>query len=268
MKNLKFYLIIGALAALTIWIITLYLKKDKELTALRNNKSKQDKEVLTQAKELSRKVNEQGVESVLFDVTDNKGKNIPENTLAATKGIIDTTAMALDIRTKQLNQVLVIKSSLEAENLKLRKQLDAKNRPYYTYSGQGLNLKFTPPYNELDTADQGTADFSADVNINATQYWKQNWFLGPKKSILAISSNSPLYKINGADFVEFEQKQPFFTADLQATAEYNFRTRSVNTGPSLNIGLGRIEVRGKYLYDPSERQWNGIISGGYMLLRK
>jgi uncharacterized protein YcfL len=266
MKNIKFYIIILLLVIGCTWAIIKLYQAEDVVKQYQTEKEKQVKAVVTEAKELSRKVDEKGIEQVLFDVTDNKATQAQLKDKASTKGIIDTTAMALDIRTKQLQTMTAVNGTLAAENLKLKRQLDANQRPFYTYSGQGLSLKFTPP-NDLDTASQGTADFSADVRITATQYWKRNWFLGSKKSILAVSSNSQLFKINGADFVEFEQNQPVFGLRIQAGANYNPQTGSIGFGPGARFDAGRFSFQGNYTWYPESERWRPSVNVNYDLLR-
>lgn len=268
MKNWKFYLVIIALVLLCTWLVVKNISANSEVSALKNQKQQQFKAIQTEAKEISRKVDEKGIEQVLFDVTGNTATKAQVKASEGIKGIIDTTAMALDIRTKQLKEILVVKGTLEAENLKLRRQLDANQRPYYTYSGQGLDLKFTPPINDLDTTDQGTADFKANVGIKATQYWRRNWFLGAKKSILAVSSlDSKLFKINGADFVEFEQDQPVFGLRIQVGANYNPQTGSLGFGPGARFDFGRLSFQGNYTWYPESDRWRPSINANYDLLR-
>lgn len=266
MKNLKLYLIIVCLAIGAGYLgYQLYLKTD-HIEQMNDKKAKQANAIQTEATEIARKVDKKGLETVLFEVTNNTVK--PNDlTPSNTKGIIDTTALALDIRNKQLKEILVVKASLEAENLKLRRQLDVNNKPFYTYNGEGLNLKFTPPYNDLDTADHGKADFSANVSIKATQYWKRNWVLGSKKSILAVTSDNARFKINGADFVEFEQKQPIFGLRVQAGANYNPQTGSVGFGPALRLDIGRVSLQGNYTWYPESDRWRPSINANYDLIR-
>lgn len=122
-----------------------YLNKLQELKQVKQADSNVKKKIQAEAKEIKRKVDENGIESVLFNVNSNKGSVSELLATKDTKDVIDTMAMALDISTKQLKQVLVVKASLKAENVKLKKQLDAAQRPFYTFSGNGLDLKFTPP---------------------------------------------------------------------------------------------------------------------------
>lgn len=268
MKNIKFYIMIGLLLIGCAVLLFKCIKQQATITNKEKKDAKVVKDIITEAKEIERNVDEKGIEKVLFDITGNIATVAQIQSNEATKGIIDTTAMALDIRTKQLKQILVVNSTLEAENLKLRKQVDANNRPYYTYKGNGLDLKFSPPYNELDTNDQGTADFRANVKIKATQYWKRNWFLGSKKSILAVTSDMPeFFKINGADYVEFEQKQPALGLRLQANGSYNVSTGEITYGPALRVDLGRLSIQGRYSRFPSNSKWVPSINASYDLLR-
>jgi hypothetical protein len=263
MKNFIIVVLILGLA----FVAYKWYQSDRQTQSLNKEKTDQAKAVVTEAKEIQRKVNSQGIETVLYDIDKNKAPSDPAKHNIETKGIIDTTALALDIRTKQLQQILVVKATLEAENLKLKRQLDANDRPYYTYSGNGLNLKFTPPVNELDTNDQGTADFLADVSIKATQYWRRKWFLGARHSILAVSSNSKLFKINGADFVEFEQKQPSFGLRLQANGAFNTETGELSYGPALRVDLGRLSLQGRYSKYPNDPKWKTTFNASFDLLR-
>jgi hypothetical protein len=263
MKNLKFYLIITALVIGLTWVAVKLFKAREQVSSYEKARDKQVKAIQTEAKEISRKVDSAGIETVLFDVTKNIARQSQLATIEATKGIIDTTAMALDIQKKQLTEILVINSTLAAENLKLKRNLDANSKPYYTYSGKGLNLKFTPPYNELDSNDQGTADFNANVSIKATQYWKRRWFLGAKKSILAVSSNSPFFKVNGSDFVEFEQRDPVFGLRIQAGANYNPQTGSI----AARLDIGRLSFQGNYTWYPESERWRPSINANYDIVR-
>jgi len=266
MKNIKLYIVIGLLSVGVVLLVRQCINQHAKITAKEKQDARVVKAIVTEAKEIARKVDEKGIETVIYDVTGNRAKIAQIESNDATKGIIDTTAMALDIRTKQLKQILVVNSTLEAENLRLKRQVDANNRPYYTYKGNGLDLRFTPA-DALDSNSVATADFSANVKIKATQYWKRSWFLGANKSILAVSSDNPMFKVNGADYVEFEQKQPGFGLRLQANGSYNVTTGELSYGPALRVDLGRLSIQGRYSRFPSNERWVPSINASYDLLR-
>jgi hypothetical protein len=265
MKYIKY--VIGVLMVCGIaFLIYKYLEKDRKVAEMEQAKKKVTKQIQKEATEIKRQVDKDGIESVLFDITGNKAALDQLVSNEGTKGIIDTTAMALDIRTKQLKEILVINSTLAASNLQLRKQLDSSRRVFYTYNGNGLKLKFTPP-DATDTNSVATADFSADVKIKATQYWKRSWFLGSKKSILSVTSDNPMFKINGAEFVEFEQQQPTFGFRVQASSNYNPQTGSIGFGPAARFDVGRVSFQGNYTWYPESQRWRPSINANYDLVR-
>jgi hypothetical protein len=252
--------------ALTLGCATLgILLRDKSLqiAELKNAKETIDGRIQKEALEISRQVDSTGIETVIFDINQNKASPGQLAVNKQTKGIIDTTALALDLRTKQLKQILVIKSSLEAENLKLKQQLDASEMPYYTYNENGLRLKFTPP-NVNDTV--GHVDFSANVEIKATQFWRRNWILGARRSFLAISSDNPMFKINSADYLEIEQKPKGFGVKIQASSTYDSRSGMFRFGPAAQINLGRLSFTGHYGRNFIEQKWHTQLSASYDML--
>ncbi|AMR34123.1 hypothetical protein A0256_23075 [Mucilaginibacter sp. PAMC 26640] len=266
MKNIKYYAIGVCALILLSYFGYKFVENTQKLADKEQTEKSVKKAIQKEATEIKRQVDKKGIESVLFDITGNKGTIDQLMSNEGTKGIIDTTAMALDLRTKQLKEVLVIKSTLEANNLQLRRQLDSSKRVFYTYNGNGLKLKFTPP-NALDSNSVATADFTANVNIKATQYWKRSWILGAKKSILSVTSDNPMFKINGADYVEFEQKQPTFGLRLQGNSSYNFETGEAGFGPAARLDIGRFSIQGrltKYVNTPG---WSKSINASYDLVR-
>jgi hypothetical protein len=266
MKNIKYYLI-GFCGLLLIgFLVYKFIDNTQKLADKEQKEKSVTKQIQKEATEIKRQVDKKGIETVLFEVTGNKGGYDQLVSNDGTKGIIDTTSMALDIRTKQLKEIMVIKSTLEANNIKLRKQLDSTRHIFYTYSGNGLDIKFTPP-NPLDTNSIATADFTANIDVKASQYWKRSWFLGAKKSYLSVTSNNPFYKINGADFVEIEQKQPAFGFRVQASTNYNPQTGAFGIGPAARFDAGRFSFQGNYTWYPESQRWRPSINANYDLVR-
>jgi ribosomal protein S25 len=264
MRNIKHYIFYALLLAGCVFLIVKCNEYRKELSQKDKAEKSVKAKIQTEATEIARKVDEKGIATVLYDITGHKVTPEQASSTTGIKGIIDTTALALDLQTKQLKQILIVKSALEAENLQLKKQLNSQSRPYYTYSGNGLDLKFTPP-NDLDTFAR--ADFKANLNLKATQYWKRNWFLGSKKSILAVTSDNPMFNINGADFVEFEQKQPTLGLRIQANTSYNFDTREIGYGPALRLDVGRFSFQGRYSKFRNDPKWKPSVNASYDILR-
>lgn len=263
MKNIRYKLIILTLALGWITLAIVLREKSTQIEELKNAKQTVDGRIQKEALEISRKVDSTGIETVIYDINHNQASLAQLATSTKTKDIIHTTALALDLRTKQLKQILVAKSTLEAENLKLKQQLDASEMPYYTYDAGGLKLKFTPP-SANDTVAH--ADLTANVQIKATQFWRRKWILGARRSFLAITSDNPMFKINSADYLEIEQKPAAFKVSFQASSTYDSRSGMFLFGPAAQVNLGRLSFRGHYGRNLMEQKWHTQLSASYDIL--
>ncbi|KEQ31173.1 hypothetical protein N180_02690 [Pedobacter antarcticus 4BY] len=221
------------------------------MSSFEKSKEKQAKQVLTEAKAISRAVDAKGIENVIFDITKNHASSKNEGFDTDSKGVIDTAAMALDIRNKQLKEVLVINASISARNLQLVEQLDSLKRKYYTYNGNGLNLIFTPPY---DSTSSARADFLGSLNLTASQGFKKKWLLGRERTLLSITSDNPYFKVDHVNYVGFDRKPVSFNAEAHLKSTYN-KVIGAGSGPGINIKLGRVDLSGDYQYYPSMKGW-------------
>lgn len=215
------------------------------------------KQAETEATKINNDVMANGIQKTVYKMV--KDQSAIDNIKA---DLLDTI-VALNIERSKVRQVLVVNTSLSFKVQALEKKV-SEFETTYSHKDSNLWMTVTVPKDSLKPA---FAQGGYDADLVIAQHNKGNIFTGPQW-YADIYSNDIRWTNKGLRTLTFKQKQPFFTADIQATAEYNLKTQSFNSGPSLNIGLGRIEIRGKYLYDPFERNWTGTISGGYMLLRK
>lgn len=261
MKTLTNWFVVGIFIAMAAGCVYLYFLYEKA----KDNKNKSPieeaakKQVETKAEIISHRVDKNGVEHTITQMANEIDPSALEHAHA---DLLDTVA-ALNIERDKLKQVMVIAGSLTIENQQLKRKI-TEIATTYTHADDHFKLSINVPKDSMQAA---TFDAGYDADLVTTQYNKGNWLTG-NSTYMDIYSNDPRFTIKGARTLTVKQKRPFIKADLQATAEYNIQTKSISAGPSLNIGLGRVEVRGRYLYDPSAKQWNGIVSGGYMLLRK
>lgn len=250
--------IILALAGGCIYLYFLYNKaKDNQNKSPIEEAAK--KQVETKANIISKSVDDNGFEHTVAKMV----KEVDPNALDKVQADLLDTVAALNIERDKLKQITVVATSLSIKNQALEKKITALATTYSHFDDH-FRLSVNVPKDSMQSA---TFDAGYDADLITTQYNKGNWLTG-NRPYIDIYSNDPRFTIKGARTLTVKQKQPFFNANLQAVSEFNFRTKTFNAGPSLNIGLGRIEVRGRYMYDPSDKQWNGIVSGGYMLLRK
>lgn len=255
MKNLKYYLIIAALAIGLVCLGIGWYKEHEKTSAYQLKNQKVKDQILTGAKEIARTVNSKGAESVLLDITQNHTtvKNVDRTDIP---DIVDTAAMALDIRTKQLKEVTYIAAKYKAENLILKAQLDSNRRAYYTFNGNGLDLRFTPPY---DTNGAATADFTGRLGITIAKGDKTKWYNWKNKSLLSVSSDSPYFTIDHVNYIGFDHNPAQVNVAASFKTNYN-KITGIGAGPALNIKIGRLDLDGSYQYYPNFKQW--IIGAG------
>lgn len=250
MKNLILYLIITALSIVLIIVGYKWYQDGQKLDKLESSKDDVAKQILTGAKEIKRAVNAKGAESVLLDITGNH-TSVNNSNKTDIPDIVDTAALALDIRTKQLKEVTNIVALYKAENLQLKAQLDSNHHTYYTYDANGLKLKLTPPY---DTAKLATADFIGTLGITIAQGYKRKWFLGKEKTLMNVTSDSKFFTIDHVNYIGFDKDPVMFNVEGQATASFN-SSIGVGVGPGVKIRLGKLELGGNYQYFQQERSW-------------
>ncbi len=250
MENLKFYFIIFLLSVCIIVLGYKWYQNNSELEIAHQSKQKIKDQILTGAKEIKRTVLRNGAENLLLDITGHR-TSIGNAEQTDIPDIVDTAAMALDIRTKQLIEVTAIVAQYKAENLQLKAQLDSNKNLFYTYKQNGLELKFTPPYSSSNYA---TADFLGRFNITAAQGYQRKGLLGRKKTLLSITSDSPFFIIDKVNYVGFNKEPINFDLELQASASFNQMT-GVGVGPGIKMEIGRFDFRGNYQYYQQERAW-------------
>lgn len=248
-------IVIGGMA----WYLSVLYKKANEERKPGPIPEAAKTKVQTQATKIADEVDKHGLKHAVLKLV----KEIDQSAVDRVKADLMDTVEKLNITRDQLRQVIVINANLTIAKQRLERKVGLLATTY-VHNDDNFRLSVNVPNDSLQAA---TFDAGYDADLITTQYNKGNWLTG-NKPYMDIYSNDPRFTIKGARTLTVKQKQPMFNANLQATTEYNFNTKSFAAGPTLNISIGRVEIRGKYLYDPSDKQWNGIISGGYMLLRK
>lgn len=217
------------------------------------------KTIETQAIKIADEVDKNGMKHAVLKMV----KEIDPSVLNKIKADLLDTVAALNIERDKLKQITVIATTLSIKAQRLEKKI-TELATTYSHFDDHFRLSVNVPKDSLQSP---TFDAGYDAYLITTQYNKGNWLTG-NSAYMDIYSNDPRFTIKGARTFTVKQNRPFFDMNIQAISEYNLRTNTFAAGPSLNIGLGRIEIRGRYMYDPTDKQWSGIVSGGYMLLRK
>lgn len=264
LKNILLAIPCIAFIAISIYAYSLHQKlinKDK----IDEN---QQKAIESEAKIISRKIDKEGLHHVTVEAA---GKIIPRSEViksAVSKGILDTTALAIGILKKQVENLMVVNTTTRGELLKAYKALDEKQRPVYRYSDKYLALNFKLP---ADSTDSGSFDFKYNASLNITHYWKRNKVIGlpigSKNSYIDIYSNDPRTTINGVKNLHIRQEQPMLGLRIQGVTSYNFETGVLSPGAGIQFDAGRFSILGSYILNPRLDVWNPTITGRYDLIR-
>lgn len=265
----KIYLPMAIVVAVVLLAINLRScvrnnKLEKENTSLRNDKSNIRKQVVTEAKIIARKVDMFGAEHVIIDATQNTYSKASLKEPVINVGILDTTAMALNIQKKQILELTRVNARLSANQLQTNYIIDSLQRRTVNYSDKYLTLKYTP--NLIDSI-AGEIDFSLDVEPVFTKYSDRKWFLGRNKQYVDLSFTDPRVKIGKVDRFVLEQKEPFFKLAIQATSRYDFYDNTIGAGAGANIKLGRVSLQPTYLYFPRTAVWRPTLQVNYDILK-
>lgn len=263
MKNL--IIAVSVIVAITALIFSLRLlskinEKEKEKTEVK-------KAIQVEAEIISRKVDKQGIEHVTIEAAKNVlPVTMVKSSTAVGAGILDTTALAIGILKNQVKDLLVINSTLKAENLKAREEIRNGQR-YLSYSDKTLGMSYRPPLTS-DTSDNGTLNLDYyNSKISVTQYWKRKWFLGTKKGYIDISTDDVRNTINGVKQLTVVQETPRFGVRLQGSVNYIPTTGKYGFGPAMRVDIGRFSVQGNYNWLPDQQKWMSSINANYDLIR-
>jgi len=153
---------------------------------------------------------------------------------------------------------------LKAENLQLKRMLDANQRPYWKISQNGFDLTVRPP---LDSLSNPTADIYGKFSLTAAKGFKKKWFLGAEKTLLAITSNSPYIDIEKVDYIGFEREARQSGLRLQGQFNIDPETLDYGVGPGVRIDIGRLSIQGGYLKYPNLKKWKYNVGANYDFVR-
>lgn len=263
MKN--FIVVVSVIVAVASVIFSLTLLK--KIDEKEKEKYEVKKAIQVEAEIISRKIDKEGIEHVTIEATKNVlPLPLVKNTVVVGAGILDTTALAIGILKNQVKELLVINSTLKAENLKAREETRNGQR-YLSYSDKTLGISYRPPLT-TDTSDRGTLNLDYyNSQVSVTQYWKRKWFLGSKKGYIDISTNDIRNTINGVKQLTVEQKQPSFGLRIQGSFNYMPSKGDYGIGPSMRVDIGRLSLNGNYNWFPNEQRWINTVSANYDLIR-
>lgn len=267
MEKIGKYVLIALLGCSVIFnIVSLFRnnKLESENLALKTHRNTVEKKIQTEAKIIARQVDQFGSEHVTISAAENIYPSSIFKQPAVSTGLLDTVAMALKIKTKQVEELTRINSTLNVKNARAYYSIDSLKRRTIQYRDKYVSIAYTP-----DTTDTiaGTFDFKYAADIKIAQYYKRNWFLGAKKSYIDVWSQDNRVTINGVDRFQVQQKEPAFGLRVQASSTFHPKNGIYGFGGGARIDLGRFSVNPNYIYYPRSNSWAPNIQVNYDLIR-
>lgn len=242
-----------------------YSEISKKLAIYNREDSLIRKQVQTSAAIISRKIGKFGLKHVTL--TEGGGILSQElvNVVAVSAGILDTTAMALDILKNKIEYITGINNTLEAKNISVEKHLDSLKREIYSYNDKFVSLKIKPS----DTLNKPSSlDFKYNAKLTYVQEFRKRFpLIGAKRSYINIWSDDPRTTINGTNRLEIEQREPQFGLRIQLRSIYSLTSQKMFIGPGLSFDLKRYNLLGYSYYSISDRRWIYAVGVNYDLIR-
>lgn len=267
MEKIVRYVLIGLLLCLSVIVVVQKLENKKlegENLALKSHDDKVVQRIQTEANIIARQVDKFGSEHVTISAAENIYPVSALNQPAISTGLLDTVALALKIKTKQVEELTRVVSTISVQKAKAFYTIDSLKRRTIQYRDRYVSIAYTP-----DTVDSvaGTFDFRYDADLKIAQYYKRNWFLGAKKSYIDIWSQDGRVKINGVDRFKVQQKDPAFGLRIQATSTFHPKNGIYGFGGGARIDLGRFSINPNYIYYPRSDTWAPNLQVNYDLIR-
>lgn len=167
---------------------------------------------------------------------------------------LDSVTKLLGVKTKQLNHYISYAVQLEDSLLVAKQGKDS----IFRYEDKWANISFVPNNNG------GYFNFKYNAEINYTEYYKRDWFLGSKKGYIDFWVSDPRATIMGVKRVKIEPKQDKFRFNAGGTLMYH---NGIHSGFDSELSIGsRYQLGAGYLYDFQEKEWKPMLSTRFIMI--
>lgn len=248
MKN--WIILILAVTCIALWFVPHGVKKD-------DGAVEPDVKQLvdTEVKRVNKKIDEKGFEhAVIAEV-----ENVVNNTSQVSDSVkreLDSITHLLGIKDNQLRQYISYSATLQDSLLKATKD---KNSKSFSFSDEWTKITYVPS----DTND-GYFDFKYNAQINYSEYYKRDWFLGKKKGYIDFWVSDPRATIMGVKRVKIEPKQDRVRFNAGGAAIYY---NGLHTGFNGELSIGsRYRFGAGYLYDFNSEEWKPMLSTRFIMI--
>lgn len=194
-------------------------------------------------------IDEEGFEHAVTKEVDNVVKHYEQISDSA-KLELDSVNRLLGIARNQLKEWRSYAVTLEDSLMKAEKIGDT-----FVYNDRWSEIKFFP--------DSQTFSLKYNATINHAEYYKRDWFLGPKKHYIDFWIEDPRATINSVKRIRFEPKKPFFGFEIDLVGRVG---HDIEFGSEALMRIGNGKLGAGYSYGLKDQEWRPSVIGKYNLI--
>lgn len=218
-------------------------------------------EVIKEAEEIAREVDESGRERVVFLRSAPIVKTIEDNAK------VDSIAKVANVRSNKITEINQINASLSKENTDLKRQISRLSDgsldtsfgyrdPWVSIQGYRYNDSTFRIKNLLASTDVSKIDHTR----------KKYWLFGQEEHLSTVYFSSPYIRVNGLQTMRVKAKKPMLDFNVDVEAKYLHAPQEILIGPKLGIDIGRLKLQGGYYLNPGGNLGNTVWYGaGYSI---
>lgn len=230
-----------------------YQNKIDSLTSV---KAIPETQILKEAKEISKKSDSLGRETVIYKQAEPIIQKIIDNVK------LDSIALVAGARADKITAITQIAGTLEKENTDLKRIIaklnNGKQETVFRYSDAWLSVEGV---NRGDTTFR-IRNFMANVNVTKVD-WSQKklWVFGRNENRASITFDSPYVRVNGLQTMQLKQKEPLIDFNVEFEGKYLHTPQQILIGPKVGLDVGRFKIGAGYLLNPGGNIGNTLWYG-------
>lgn len=204
-------------------------------------------DIIKQAEEISRKTNEDGKESVIYELAEPIIKEIVDNTK------LDSLAKDNNIKAKEITAYTSIAGTLKKENTDLLRRISelssGKKDTSFVYEDRWFSAEGFRSNDSVFTL----RNIVANVGVEKIDHIrKKYWLFGRNEDLSTVYYSSPYIRVDGLSTLRIKKKDPLLNFSVDVDAKYLHAPQEVLIGPSVGLDIGRFGVQGGYYLNPGK----------------
>lgn len=177
-------------------------------------------------------------------------------------GGVDTTVKILAIQRDQIEYWKELALTIAAKNLKAQSKYDSLGRLVRYYKDKYVSIAYHYP-SVLDTTDKGTFDYSQNLVVTGTQYFKKKFLWVRYNPIVDIYPDDPHATINSLRSLTITPNPSPFSFKAGIKGIYDFKSHSITPLLQAQFGVGNFDLGGGYYYNTKLQEARPVLSAAY-----